>query len=131
MNQFANINQPVEMYFHGFLADKRDRQLLPGLTSLSARFSIEIHGSSAGSWTLLLDQGMLRTVEAGLLEPQCGYRLDTDTFLLIAAGQLSPQYAFFQRRIEIHGRIDLGLRVATVLADFFKKFPFTPVESAR
>lgn len=127
----VDLRNPVEMYFHGFLSDKRDRELLPGLRNLSARFAIDVHGASSGIWTLQMDRGMLRTVEVGLLDPQCHYRLKDETFLQIAAGLLSPQYAFFQRRIEIQGRIDVGLRVANVLAGFFKQFPYAPVEIER
>jgi predicted lipid carrier protein YhbT len=121
----------VEDYFLNFLADKRDKELLPGLQNLSARFAIEIDGIGNGAWTLEIEKGKLRTVESGLVAPQCSYRLGAETFLRIAAGELSPQLAFFQRKIEIGGRIDLGLRVATVLSAFFKQFPHRPSESAR
>lgn len=127
MNKQVDLRSPLENYFHRFLSDKHDRELLPGLKSLNARFAIDIYGSSSGVWTLQMERGMLRTVEVGLLDPQCHYRLNDETFLQIAAGHLSPQYAFFQRRIEIQGRIDVGLRVATVLAGFFKQFPYVPV----
>lgn len=127
----ADTRNPVAIYFHQFLADKRDRELLPGLKNLSARFAIDVYGSSTGIWTLCIDRGMLRTIETGMLDPQCYYRLKDEVFLQIAAGQLSPQFAFFQRRIEIHGRLDVGLRVATVLAGFFKQFPYAAAESVR
>lgn len=118
----------VAAYFREFLADKRHRQLLPNVRHLSVRFSIEVLDADSGAWTLELKQGILCDIAVGCQSPECGFRLEAATFLRIASGELSPQFAFFQRRVEIHGRIDLGLRTATVLASFFKTYPFIPAE---
>jgi predicted lipid carrier protein YhbT len=55
---------------------------------------------------------------------QCTFSLHSDTFAAIVGGRLAPQQAFFQRKIHIAGDMETGLRLATVLASFFKKWPY-------
>jgi predicted lipid carrier protein YhbT len=50
----------------------------------------------------------------------------SDTFASIVCGKLAPQQAFFQRNIDIEGDVEMGLRLATVLAAFFRKWPYQP-----
>jgi putative sterol carrier protein len=125
---------PADKYFLEFLAGKLNQRLLPDLQKLSVTFAIVLNAQAGGpagdAWTLTIANGVLVSVARGALQPQCSFRLDTSTFLEIAAGRLSPQFAFFQRRIDIEGQIETGLRLATVLAGFFKQFPFDPGASA-
>ena len=123
---------PADRYFLEFLAGKLNQRLLPDLQKLSVTFSIVLSGSGGAggpadeAWTLTIANGVLASIAPGAIQPQCSFRLDASTFLEIAGGRLSPQFAFFQRRIEIEGQIETGLRLATVLAGFFKQFPFDP-----
>ena len=117
----------VEKYFNEFLAGKLNQALLPNLQKLSAQFYIRLCGSETSVWALTVKEGKLIQISSGTGQSECGFKVETAAFLKIAAGKLSPQMAFFKREIEIEGRMDIGLRLATVLADFFKRFPYEPV----
>ena len=58
------------------------------------------------------------------MDCQCTYTVNHRTFADIVSGRLAPQKAFFQRKVEIDGDMETGLRLATVLADFFKQWPY-------
>jgi predicted lipid carrier protein YhbT len=75
-------------------------------------------------WCLDVRDGVLRSVCRDAMPSQCSFAVDSATFLEIAAGRLAPQRAFFTGRVRISGNIELGLKVATVLAKFFLEHPF-------
>ncbi|HLX60403.1 MAG TPA: SCP2 sterol-binding domain-containing protein [Planctomycetota bacterium] len=119
-------------YFTEFLAGKLRQPLLPNLQKLSVTFDIELLGKPRSIWMLAIKNGMLESVSPGNSDgchcgpaPQCGFTLKPEIFSAIIAGKLSPQMAFFKREVEIDGNIVLGLKLATVLADFFKRFPWS------
>ena len=121
--------QAVEDYFTRFLAGKTHQPLLPGLRNLSARFHIALKDAPCMKWVLSLTGGVLTVIERGGSDGQCGFVLETGTFLAIAAGELSPQAAFFLRKVEIQGEMALGLRLAAIMADFFRRFPYETRQS--
>ena len=101
-----------------------NQPLLPKLRKLSVTFRIVLQQPVTKAWTLAIQDGMLISVQHGELAAQCGFRLKPETFLQIAAGKLSPQMAFFKRQVDIEGEIDTGLKLATVLAEFFQRYPY-------
>jgi len=119
---------PVQEYFEVFLAERTNQNLLPDLKRLSARCAISIKDKPGSTWLLDLQQGVLRSISRHGTGSECSFAVDSATFLEIAAGRLPPQRAFFTGRVRITGNIELGLRVATVLAKFFLQYPFV-VES--
>lgn len=118
-------SRPVDEYFTVFLADKLHRNLLPDLRSLTAQFRIIT--SDEGHWSLDVRHGVLRSISRNGATPQCTFSVDPKTFLEIVSGRLAPQQAFFNRRAEISGDMETGLRVAAVLAQFFRKFPYEAI----
>ena len=58
------------------------------------------------------------------MKSQCVYSTDGNTFEKIVKGKLAPQQAFFRKKIDIKGNIETGLKLATVLAAFFRKYPY-------
>ena len=112
-------------YFTKFLAEKLHQPLLPKLQKLSAIFHIELLDAPNSIWTLAIKNGMLDSIAKGAIPAQCGFKLKRETFARIIGGKLSPQMAFFKREVEIDGDIVLGLKLATVLAEFFKLFPWS------
>ena len=121
--QNSNLITP---YFTEFLPSKINQPLLPGLKNLSISFVIEIYDPTEFSWSLRISGGVLHSISTlphG--QEECWYRLDTQTFLPIVQGKLSPQRAFFKRRVEITGNLEKGLRLAFVLGDFFSTFPYS------
>lgn len=119
-----NEKEYVEQYFSGFLTDKMHRQLLPNLKNLSATCRIAVEDVSVGTWSLSIDEGRLERISQNGEDCQCTFFLASDTFASIVRGKLAPQQAFFQRNINIEGDIETGLKLATVLAAFFRKWPY-------
>jgi 2-alkyl-3-oxoalkanoate reductase len=117
---------PVAEYFDVFLARRLNQNLLPDLRSLSSRFAIILRESKEPCWSLTLKQGILTAISRDGLPADCHFTVDAPTFLEIVSGRLAPQQAFFRRRVEISGDVELGLRIASVLAQFFHQFPFVP-----
>lgn len=115
--------EPVGEYFDTFLATKLGQRLLPDVRRLSARVAVAFHGTDA-HWSLHVEDGTLRTISNNGMPTDCRYLLDVPTFLEIVGGRLNPQQAFFSRRVEITGNVETGLRVAAVLGQFFRKYPF-------
>ncbi len=60
------------------------------------------------------------------MDCQCAFLVDHDTFSRIVSGELTPQKAFFKKKIDIQGDMETGLKLATVLAAFFRKWPYHP-----
>jgi hypothetical protein len=54
------------------------------------------------------------------------YRLDDATFADIIGARLTPQAAFFARRIEVRGHIEKALKLAVLFGHFVKEFPYCP-----
>lgn len=126
MSESINSSNSLEHYFTYFLREKLNQPLLPKLQTLSATFSITLLAEENSVWTLEIKNGLLVSIQRGLTKAQCGFRLKPEIFSAIAAGKLSPQFAFFKRQVDIEGQLDTGLRLATVLAEFFVRFPYVP-----
>jgi nucleoside-diphosphate-sugar epimerase/predicted lipid carrier protein YhbT len=114
----------VRDYFEVFLAQWTHQNLLPDLKKLSARFSISIADQHDGMWSLEIDEGVLKSISRRGGSSDCSFAMNSATFLEIAAGRVPPQRAFFTGQVRITGNIELGLKVATVLAKFFLEYPF-------
>ena len=115
----------VERYFDDFLKEKMHKQLLPNLRSLSATCRINVEDVGR-SWTLKIEQGRLVKISHNSTSYQCAFLVNFDTFCRIVSGKLVPQKAFFKRKVDIQGDMETGLKLATVLAEFFQKWPYQP-----
>jgi len=124
--QAKGTNHVVEQYFDSFLAEKMHKQLLPDLRNLSATCRIRIEDIPDQSWALKIEQGRLEKISANSMTCQCEFLVDRETFGRIVSGRLAPQKAFFKRKIDIRGDMETGLKLATVLAAFFQKWPYDP-----
>lgn len=120
----AASREPVASYFADFLGAKLHQRLIPDLRKLTATFRVVVTGLPGESWDLFIQDGMLESVSRNGRRPQCLFKVDSSAFFDVVSGRLSPQEAFFRRRIDIEGEIDTGLHLAAVLAEFFRKFPF-------
>jgi predicted lipid carrier protein YhbT len=114
----------VERYFSHFLAEQMHKQLLPNLRNLSATCGIVVEDIPGRSWSLSIDRGRLEQISKNGENCQCTFFLASDVFSSIVSGQLAPQQAFFEKNINIEGDIETGMRLATVLAAFFRKWPY-------
>jgi predicted lipid carrier protein YhbT len=80
-------------------------------------------------WALDVHEGVLRTISTNGMPTDCRFEIDQRTFLEIVSARMTPQAAFFERRIELSGDVAVGLKSAAIMAQFFKKFPFNPSRS--
>jgi thioester reductase-like protein/predicted lipid carrier protein YhbT len=120
-----STNYIVERYFDDFLKEKMHKQLLPNLRSLSATCRINVEDVGR-SWTLKIEKGRLVKISHNSMSCQCAFLVNFDTFCRIVSGKLIPQKAFFKRKVDIKGDMETGLKLATVLAEFFQKWPYRP-----
>jgi len=118
-------NYIVQRYFDDFLVEKMNKQLLPNLRSLSATCRINVEDVGR-SWALKIEQGRLVKISHNSMSCQCSFLVNFDTFCRVVSGRLVPQKAFFKRKIDIQGDMETGLKLATVLAEFFRKWPYQP-----
>ena len=123
--------EAFERYFGEFLAGKMNQRLLPDLHSLSAAFRVVPREQPDAAWRVEIREGILTSVARDGGASQCSYIVNTPTLLAVVAGRMTPQEAFFRRRVEIEGDLETGLRVAFVLASFFRTFPFEMTEQVR
>lgn len=123
-NARAGSEAVAEKYFETFLSGKLNQALLPDLHRLSARFTVVLDAPPGRHWSLDVQQGVLKAISRNGMPTQCHFTVDAATFREIVSGRLAPQQAFFNRRVDIGGDIELGLKVAAVLAQFFRRFPF-------
>lgn len=100
------------------------KQLLPNLKKLSANCRICVSEVPLKSWSLQIDHGRLEKISLNGTACQCKFLVDGDTFERIITGKLAPQQAFFRKKVDIKGDIEKGLILATVLATFFRKYPY-------
>ncbi len=117
----------VERYFTEFLREKIGKQLLPELRKLSASVGITVENTKtdeARAWVLEIRDGALTSVSHNGLVPQCAYRLNEATFGQIVSGRLEPQRAFFERRVDLEGDMETGLRLAFILTAFFRQYSY-------
>jgi len=115
---------PVDRYFSQFLAGKQQQTLLPNLKGLSATCGIVIREFPQRRWALDIQQGRLVKVSCNGLSGQCTFTVDLATFARIVSGRLTPQRAFFQQKIDVAGDMEVGMKLATVLAGFFQQWPY-------
>lgn len=118
------IESPVKRYFGEFLPSLFGRLLIADLESLSTRFAIEVSDVDAPAWRIDIEAGRVVCVEHDGRPPLCTFRLDGATLLEVVAARILPAEAFFAKRIELEGDMELGLKLSTVLAPFFEGFPF-------
>jgi len=98
---------------------------------LNTTIALDVRGAGGGQWTCRWREGHLQEVTRGLQDnPEFTYRTSMATFSAIVQGRQSPQEAFFDRRIEIHGDIEQALMLAVLLEQFVKEFPYEPAQPA-
>jgi len=114
----------TEMYFEDFMTKKINHQIFPGLQNLSVSFRIALKERPDIYWSLAVKQGVLTDISRNGMTYDCSFIVDMDAFEQIASGKLSPQFAFFKRKVSFEGNTETGLKLVNALAIFFKNHPF-------
>lgn len=123
----ATQSSAVNTYFESFLSNHIGQPLLADLRRLSGRFSVILREPLSRRWSLEVRQGVLCGIDSNDVPAQCQFTVDVPTFLNIVTGRLAPQQAFFKRKIDIGGDKAMGLKIASVMTEFFRKWPFKAV----
>ncbi len=140
MEPFENLTRPrtsyvdedlrehsaYRRYFEEFLPRLQGQLLIEDLHNLSCRFAYRQTEPGGEAWQLEISEGRLVYVGRERRDSGCCFACDEKTLLEVVSAALSPQDAFFDLRIEIEGDMELGLKLSTVLAPFFERYPFRP-----
>jgi nucleoside-diphosphate-sugar epimerase len=119
-NKFAAAD-----YFERFLPKYAPLSTLPRLSNVTAEVGFRVSGSDGGQWRCRLVRGEVVAVQrAACDDAAVVFESDGDTLAAIVDGKLSPQQAFFDRRIEIAGNIEMGLKLAMIFGQFIVEFPY-------
>ena len=114
----------AQRYFREFLPGIYGKLLIEDLRDLTECFEIEVSDGDEPPWRLALERGRLVYAGHGGPEPACRFRLDAPTLLEVVAARCTPAEAFFDKRIDLEGDMETGLKLSTVLEPFFERFPF-------
>ena len=127
-------------YFEELMFDRVNLCPLPRIKSLNIVIRFDIVEHNCGSWTIVVENGILKralrnhiTPETFLenktnsadpaynhpglptdeveLKPTCVFRLEGKTFMSIIRREITPQQAFFQKKVQIEGDITLALKM--------------------
>ena len=110
-------------YFSDFLAPRMNRRLVENLRNLNASFRIGITDGVSASWRIRIRDGEIVAIEDDEQPVECTFETGPATFRRVAEGRMSPQQAFFDRRVEIDGDVEKALSVVSALSEFFEKYP--------
>lgn len=117
-------------FFTRHVPEHADDPAFTSLRGLSDVVAITVASPASGEETFRLwfEGGALRQGEPPeSATPRTTFRLERPVFEAVVAGQLTPQVAFFTRRLGVHGDILFGLQLGTLLAGFFRRHPWPPV----
>lgn len=137
--EITNNTTHVE-YFEELMFDRVNKCPLPKIKSLNTVIRFDIVGRDAGSWTIAVEDGILKSIsrnhntsgcsgqdkidnkgycldntepvsKAPVLKPACIIRLGGRTFMSIVRREITPQQAFFQKKVQIEGDMTLALKM--------------------
>jgi len=109
-------------YFEKLIFARVNLSPLPRIESLNTVIRFDIDGDNGGSWTITIEGGHLKrvvrnlpdiyssTVETGL-NPVSTFQMDSETFISILKREITPQKAFFKRRVKMSGEIMIALKM--------------------
>jgi thioester reductase-like protein len=88
---------------------------------------LDVRGAGGGRWQCRWVDGELQAVNRMITgSSDVSYRMDVATFMAVVRGSVSPQDAFFDRRIEVEGDVEKGLKLAVLFGRFAEEFPYKP-----
>ncbi len=114
MNERPEIPENITHieYFTRLLKDRVNNCPIPKITGLNAILQFEIIDSGNEVWNIVVENGFVKEVtKKSLGEPTCTFILDSDTFLSILRREITPQKAFFKRKVNIKGNILFALKM--------------------
>lgn len=102
---------PAE-YFTYFLKDRVNLSDEPKISSLTAIIRFEMTDGDGGTWDIVVEKGMVKDVVRNSNgTPTSTFKLSSAIFLDIIKRKITPQNAFFQRKVAIAGDMFLALKM--------------------
>ncbi|MGQ3683676.1 MAG: SCP2 sterol-binding domain-containing protein [Candidatus Loosdrechtia sp.] len=99
-------------YFNRLLKERVNKSSIPKIYDLNAVIQFEISDNGNGKWDVVIENGIVKEVTEELhKKPTCVFTLDSATFLSIIRREITPQQAFFQRKVDIRGDVFLALKM--------------------
>ena len=119
--EITSETTPVE-YFEELIFARVNLCQLPKIESLNTVIRFDIKGIDADSWTIEVEAGFLKRVvrnytgnglpsNEAMLEPASTFRMDSETFMSILKREITPQQAFFKKKVQIQGDIMIALKM--------------------
>jgi putative sterol carrier protein len=119
--EITSKTTPVE-YFEELIFARVNLCPLPRIESLNTVIRFDISGDNAGSWTIEVEAGLLKRVvgnytgnglpsNEAVLEPASTFQMDSEAFMSILKREITPQQAFFKKKVQIKGDIIIALKM--------------------
>ena len=119
--EITSETTPVE-YFEELIFARVNLCPLPRIENLNTVIRFDIAGDNAGSWAIEVESGLLKRVvrnytgnglpaNGAVLEPASTFRMDSETFMSILKRKITPQQAFFKKKVQIQGDIMIALKM--------------------
>ncbi len=79
---------------------------------VNARMQYSLSGDGGGEWTITIEDGQFKGVEAGSVEgPTLNIMMDAAQFIEMANGDLDGRKAFLTRKLKVKGNIGLAQKM--------------------
>jgi nucleoside-diphosphate-sugar epimerase len=112
-------------YVERFFPESVRRSSLARLP-LDVTVGLDVRGSGGGRWSCRLVRGESIIWHGLAGGAEVVFRMDVPTFEAIVGGRQSPQEAFLDRRIDIAGDVEKGLKLAVLFEHFVRECPYHP-----
>lgn len=121
----------IREYFETFLPERIQDSAFNEVRGLDDVVRISVGEVDPVDLMVRFKGGQLQTLRnSAHLRPRCVYRLDAATFEEISDGRLSPQTAFFNKRVRICGDVFFALKLGSLFEGFFGRHPYRKGEFA-
>jgi thioester reductase-like protein len=121
-----NCAEYVERFFPAAAAGSTLAQL-----ALDVDVGLDVRGAGGGLWTVRFRPQQAASVRrGGVARAAIVYRTDVATFAAIVRGRRTPHEAFLERRIDIGGDVEKGLKLAVLFDRFLRECPYPRQTSA-
>jgi nucleoside-diphosphate-sugar epimerase len=119
-----NATVDCARYLEEFFPDAARRSSL-AKAPLDVTVALEVTGGDGGRWLCRWEGSELAEVRPDRTSAAAvAFRMDSATFAAVVRGRLTTQNAFFDRRVEIAGDVEKGLKLAVLFDHFVKEFPY-------
>src|SRR5574340_640941 len=97
-------------YFNRLLRDRVNKSTIPKISNLNAIIQFNVTDNGNGIWNVIVENGFVKEVTMETHhKPTCAFTMNSATFISIIKREVTPQQAFFARKVDINGNMLLSL----------------------